>query len=62
MTQLAEPEPRLSDLSEPERRERFTRLQERLPPVWRAMRLNEPGESLVVVPSIVPDLEEIDAT
>jgi hypothetical protein len=45
-------EPRLSDLSEAERAERFERLQQRLVPVWRAMRLNEPGESIVVVPSI----------
>jgi hypothetical protein len=50
---LAE-EPRLSDLDERERCERFDRLQQRLVPVWRAMRLNEPGESIVVVPSITP--------
>ena len=47
-------EPRLSDLSERERNERFERLQERLVDVWRAMRLNEPGESIVVVPSVAP--------
>jgi len=54
MSQLVESEPRLSDLSEQERSERFARLQERLVPVWRMMRLNDPAESLVVVPSIAP--------
>ncbi len=54
MTTLVEAEPRLSDLSESERGERFARLQEHLVPVWKAMRLNEPGESIVVVPSVVP--------
>ena len=54
MSQLAGSEPRLSDLTEQERGDRFERLQERLVPVWRAMRLNEPGESIVVVPSIAP--------
>jgi hypothetical protein len=51
----APPEPALGELSEAQRRERFDRLQQRLVPVWRAMRLNLPGESLVVVPSITPD-------
>ena len=50
MSQLAGSEPRLSDLTEQERGDRFERLQQRLVPVWRAMRLNEPGESIVVVP------------
>ena len=54
MSQLVESEPRLSDLSEQERSDRFARLQERLVPVWRMMRLNDPAESLVVVPSIAP--------
>lgn len=54
MSPVAESEPRLSDLGEQERRDRFARLQERLVPVWQAMRLNEPGESIVVVPSIAP--------
>ena len=45
----------LSDLSEEERAQRFTLLQRRLPAVWNAMRLNLPGEAIVVVPSIVPD-------
>jgi hypothetical protein len=55
VTQLAEPAPRLSDLSERERSLRFARLQERLVPMWTAMRLNQPGESIVVVPSVTPD-------
>jgi hypothetical protein len=46
--------PRLSDLSESERNDRFTRLQEQLVPVWKAMRLNQPGESIVVLPSVAP--------
>jgi PGM1 C-terminal domain len=44
----------LADLSEDERDERFARLQERLPHVWGAIRLNQPGESIVVVPSVTP--------
>ena len=55
VTELAESAPRLSDLSEHERSARFARLQERLVPLWTAMRLNQPGESIVVVPSITPD-------
>ena len=55
MTGLAESAPRLSDLSEHERSVRFARLQERLVPLWTAMRLNQPGESIVVIPSITPD-------
>ena len=43
---------RLDDLSEDERNEAFDRLQQRLPAVWRAMRANEPRESVVVVPSM----------
>ena len=54
MSDFAAAEPRLSDLGEQERAERFERLQRRLVPVWRAMRLNEPGESIVVVPSVAP--------
>ena len=54
MSQLVDSEPRLSELGEMERGDRFARLQERLVPIWRAMRLNEPGESIVVVPSIAP--------
>jgi PGM1 C-terminal domain len=55
MTELADSALRLADLSEHERSARFARLQERLVPLWTAMRLNQPGESIVVVPSITPD-------
>ena len=55
MTDLVETSPRLSDLSERERSQRFARLQQRLVPLWEAMRLNQPGESIVVVPSVMPD-------
>ena len=58
MSQIAPSDPRLSELNENERRERFARLQERLVPVWQAMRLNEHGESIVVVPSVAPDRPE----
>jgi hypothetical protein len=54
MTGLAESAPRLSELTDAERRARFARLQERLVPLWGAMRLNQPGESIVVVPSVAP--------
>ena len=43
------------DLTEDERNAAYDRLQARLPDVWRAMRLNEPGESVVVVPSVSLD-------
>ena len=46
--------PRLSDLTEAERSARFGALQERLLHVWGAMRRNQPGESIVVVPSVAP--------
>ena len=55
MRELVETAPRLSDLSEHERSARFARLQQRLVPLWDAMRLNQPGESIVVVPSVTPD-------
>ena len=45
----------LSALSDDERYERFDRLQQRLGGVWSAMRLNEQGESVVVVPSVTVD-------
>ena len=60
MSQTASSDPRLSELNEDERGERFARLQERLIPVWSAMRLNEPGESIVVVPSVAPDRPEVN--
>ena len=55
MTDMLDSPPRLSDLNEAERSARFARLQERLVGVWGAMRLNQPGESIVVVPSVTPD-------
>ena len=55
MTEVVETAPRLSDLTEAERAARFARLQERLGGVWGGMRLNQPGESIVVVPSVTPD-------
>jgi hypothetical protein len=55
VTDLAEAPLRLSDLSEHERNARFARLQKRLVPLWEAMRLNQPGESILVVPSVTPD-------
>jgi hypothetical protein len=55
MTDLVDTPPRLSDLSERERSQRFARLQQRLVPLWETMRLNQPGESIVVVPSVTPD-------
>ncbi|GAB3441475.1 peptide ligase PGM1-related protein [Phycicoccus ginsengisoli] len=45
----------LGDLDEDARYAAYDRLQARLPDVWRAMRLNEPGESVVVVPSVSID-------
>ena len=45
----------LADLDEDARNAAFDRLQARLPGVWRSMRLNEPGESVVVVPSVSLD-------
>ena len=51
------PTPRapLGELNEEERNAAYDRLQSRLPAVWRSMRLNEPGESVVVVPSVSLD-------
>ena len=54
MSHVLDTGPRLSDLSERERDERFAHLQERLLPVWDAMGLNRPGESIVVIPSVSP--------
>jgi hypothetical protein len=58
MNLVADDEPRLSELGEDERRARFEQLQQRLGASWSAMRLNEPGESIVVVPSVAPDRPE----
>jgi hypothetical protein len=55
MTAVADIQPRLSDLDEGQRSERFNRLQDRLPSVWHAMRRNAPGESIVVLPSVAGD-------
>jgi PGM1 C-terminal domain len=46
---------RLSDLNESERDRRFARLQERMPAVWDAWRLDLEDESVVVVPSVTLD-------
>jgi hypothetical protein len=62
MTDVAEMAPRLSDLSERERGERFARLQRRLVPVWETLRLNQAGQSIVVVPSVTPDPTQSGAT
>ena len=55
MTSLEVSRRSLADLDEQERNAAYDRLQSRLPSVWRSMRLNEPGESVVVVPSVSLD-------
>ena len=45
----------LAELDEEQRYELFDRLQLAMPRVWDAMRLNEPNESVVVVPSVTLD-------
>jgi PGM1 C-terminal domain len=45
----------LADLDEKQRYEQFDRLQGRMAQVWERMRLNEEGESVVVVPSVTLD-------
>ncbi|HWT24349.1 MAG TPA: hypothetical protein VN213_12665, partial [Solirubrobacteraceae bacterium] len=55
MTSALEAGPRLADLGEDARNTRFERLQERMAPVWEAMRRDVAGESIVVVPSVMPD-------
>jgi hypothetical protein len=45
----------LADLDEDERYRRFDRLQQGMPAVWDAMRLNLENESVVVVPSVTLD-------
>jgi PGM1 C-terminal domain len=55
MTVQAESPATLGALSEEERYDRFDGLQERMADVWRTMRVNEPGESVVVVPSVTVD-------
>ena len=55
MTVQTESPATLSALSQEERYDRFDRLQERMADVWGTMRLNQPGESVVVVPSVTVD-------
>ena len=45
---------RLADLGDEDRAARFARLQERMVPVYEAWRRDVEGESIVVVPSVVP--------
>jgi hypothetical protein len=45
----------LDELDEDARNGMFDELQTRMPEVWKRMRLNEPGESVVVVPSVTVD-------
>src|SRR5918995_4700312 len=45
----------LHELDEAERYARYDQLQERMAVVWSAMRLNEEGESVVVIPSVTVD-------
>jgi hypothetical protein len=45
----------LAELSAAERNAHYDRLQQRMPEVWRLMRLNREGESVVVVPSVGVD-------
>ena len=47
--------PRLSDLNETERDRLFARVQQRMPAVWDAMRLDLEDESVVVLPSVTLD-------
>ena len=47
--------PHLSDLDEPERDRLFAKVQERMPAVWDAWRLNFEDESVVVLPSVTLD-------
>jgi hypothetical protein len=48
----------LATLSEAQRYDRYEQLQEHLEAVWDHMRLNEEGESVVVVPSVTVDRVE----
>jgi hypothetical protein len=45
----------LADLDETQRYQLFDQLQQRMAAVWNRMRLNEDGESVVVVPSVTLD-------
>jgi hypothetical protein len=56
MSTTAVPTPvTLADLDDEERYARFDELQQSMPRVWDLMRLNLPGESVVVVPSVTLD-------
>ncbi|MGH3100039.1 MAG: peptide ligase PGM1-related protein, partial [Thermoleophilia bacterium] len=50
--------PTLAEFDPGERERRFAALQARMPEVWGAMRLNQEGESVVVVPSVTVDRVE----
>ena len=45
----------LADLDEDQRYEQFDLIQQRMSQVWATMRLNEEGESVVVIPSVTLD-------
>jgi hypothetical protein len=45
----------LAELDETQRYEKYDLVQQRMGPVWAAMRMNEEGESVVVVPSVTLD-------
>jgi hypothetical protein len=45
----------LAELDETQRYEKYDHVQQRMAPVWAAMRMNEEGESVVVVPSVSLD-------
>jgi hypothetical protein len=47
--------PTLEELDEDARNLAFDQVQSRMPEVWKRMRLNETGESVVVVPSVTVD-------
>ncbi len=55
MVGAATGEATLSELDERARYERYDRLQQRMESVWARMRLNEEGESVVVIPSVTID-------
>jgi hypothetical protein len=55
MSDSAAPATTLADLDEDGRNAVFDRLQAQLPDVWRAMRRDDPHESVVVVPSMTLD-------
>ena len=54
-TRLDDHDPLLGDLDESARQAAYDALQRMMPGVWRSWRLNEPDESVVVVPSVSLD-------